>query len=77
MEITLELAAQVYGVLRRTAERYDAEGLDACADYAHELAQQLFTDGEPFNEPVYQKLGRKKAIGLRRRRMKSHSWESQ
>lgn len=61
MEITLELAAQIYGVLRRTAERYDAEQLDACADYARQLANKLFTDGESFNDSIYQTRRRRRA----------------
>lgn len=61
MEITLELAAQMYGVLRRTAERYDAEGLNKCADYARSLANQLFTDGESFNDSIYQTRCRRRS----------------
>lgn len=60
MEITMELAAQIYGVLRRTAERYDAEGLDACAAYVRELANTLFDDGESFNDSIYETRSRRR-----------------
>jgi hypothetical protein len=46
MEISTELAAELYGVLCAASAQYKAAHLDGCAEHARHLAHQLLTVSE-------------------------------